>query len=125
MIDGLMKTNGRIASWIQFFDHTEGHRISGLGTGGISRYILQSGHVFGGEPHNDYLRIFADQGTLGFILFLSIGAGLVFKMRHKYILGIILAFGVCLITDNILVYPTCGYGPLLLLGLAGMDKESL
>lgn len=121
-IEDSLQTNGRMLVNKSMWEYSRGHRLLGLGTGAASRHLRQIGHVFGGQPHNDYLRMFIDHGIVGLLLFLTCGFSALYSLRNSYYFALVFAFSACLLTDNLLVYPLCGSGPLLLSCLAPEKK---
>ncbi|MBU1421110.1 O-antigen ligase family protein [Patescibacteria group bacterium] len=77
----------RIELWKDSLKYARQKIILGYGTGTAEELILQKrGHQFGSTAsHNDYIKIFLENGLLGLILYLSIIISLLFQLFKNYI----------------------------------------
>lgn len=121
-INQIVQTNGRL-DVVKTIWQASQSSIFGLGTGGTPRYVDQHHLFFAKQPHNDYLRILGDQGLVGLIVFLVIGGMLLYGLRSSLAFANVLALGFCFLTDNLMVLPAYGLGPLLLMGLLAKTTE--
>ena len=111
-----MNNDGRHSLTSILLRKSSSHGCWGGGTGASVRY-LRSIHFSILEPHNDYLRIYFDFGWPGLLYFLVLGGALAFRLRNSSCLVLVVGLAVLMLTDNMLVYPSFGYGPMLLAGL--------
>lgn len=90
----------------------------GLGTGGAGRYLRDTKFP-ALEAHNEYLRFALDHGIMGLIVLLAIIVCLTRQLYGQKILIVLFCLGVLMLTDNILLYPGFGYGPLFIVMFLG------
>lgn len=114
--DSIVVTNGRGSVLKLLFPRVLDYPIFGHGAGSATRH-LQEIRFYITTPLNDYLRIIYELGAVGMIGFLGmIGFGFK-KCRKTFVPAVLVAFLTVMISDNMLVYPVFGYGPLMLLAL--------
>ena len=76
----------RINIWKDGFKYAQENIIAGHGLGTAKEIILNKrGERFGSaDPHNDYLKIFIENGILGVISYIAIIVSLIFTLMKKY-----------------------------------------
>ena len=115
---GGLDLSGRGWMWLQVGQHALERPLLGHGTGSATTYIRTLPRSPVEHPHNDYLRVFHDQGVVGLLAILLFGGGaaLYFWRLHReattplakqLALASYLAtaaYGMIAFTDNPLVY---------------------
>jgi hypothetical protein len=111
-----LNTEGRAAVWRHLAEGWQLHPWVGSGLGAAQEITLRQSTTIIAQPHNDYLRLLVDQGTIGAVLFVL--ALLVMGYRslrlavrdvdhrfmHAAALSAIVGLMGCMFTDNPLVY---------------------
>jgi hypothetical protein len=119
--DGLVSSNGRVALFNYLMLKSEGSRIFGKGTGFAPRELEEfkkmDENMMLSEPQSDYLRFFVDHGCVGLILLLAMFASVLFSSIELHGRLAVLGLMVAMLTENMFVFPSTGYGPLLVSGL--------
>lgn len=123
--DNFIQTNGRTNLLKHIVTEIEHNPLLGLGTGGTAHYVkgLSSIGVQGGQPHSDFLRIYGDHGVLGLLIFSIVSLILFFQLWGSLACGVLLAIGVSMATDNLMVFPIWGYGPMFLATLLAVKQD--
>lgn len=106
-------SNGRVGIMLFLLENMEGHWLVGVGTGGAGR-ILRAENYLTLEAHNEYLRFFVDHGLLGLLYLLIMGAMVMLRTFKEPTLAVLCGVAILMMTDNYLIYPSFGYGPLFL-----------
>jgi hypothetical protein len=106
-------SNGRIGVLFFLIPALENHWFFGLGTGGAGRELREWNYLTL-EAHNEYLRFFIDHGFIGLFLLIMVFGVLAKRFfNHPYML-VFCGAAILMITDNYLIYPCFGYGPMFL-----------
>jgi len=120
----LISSNGRIEIAVFLLEKIKGNYIFGLGPGATSRLIRIDRSLL---PHqttqaqNEYVRILVDSGLVGLGWFLFILLAFIITYRKDVLLGIFLSFCFCILTENFLLFPSFGYGPLFIVAALFSD----
>ncbi|MBW3552582.1 MAG: O-antigen ligase family protein [Gemmatimonadetes bacterium] len=117
---GSVNLSGRGWIWLQVGRHALERPFFGHGTGSSTVYLEALPRSPASHPHNEYLRVFHDQGALGLLAILVFGAAALLhfgRLHHRvadrrtkrlalasYLAT--LAYGAMAVTDNPLVYAT-------------------
>lgn len=115
--------NTSIGYRIQFHRYAQSlfiqYPIAGIGTGGFKHQfttdnLIPSWGTFLSEPHSQYWMILAEQGLIGFLLWIIFLGSLFFtafrvKETKPVLLGILVPFCVIAMSDTIFCYSTMGY----------------
>ncbi|HUG40854.1 MAG TPA: O-antigen ligase family protein [Longimicrobiales bacterium] len=117
---GSVNLTGRGWIWVQVWRRAVRSPVIGHGTGSSTVYLAGLPRSPAAHPHNDYLRVFHDQGAIGLLAILAFGGAalLHFGGMHRraedrptkrlalasYLAT--LAYGAMAVTDNPLIYAT-------------------
>ncbi len=112
-LDEVVLTNGRIHLVILLLNQMGHHKLFGLGAGGGDRFLLKIDYPIK-TIHNDFLRIYVDYGCIGLLLFLFIYGSIIRRLFFTPESVLLIGIGILMLTDNVLIYPTFAYGPMLL-----------
>lgn len=96
--------------------------VFGGGTGFGVRFVRSMVPRIVNEPQSEYLRYWMDFGWVGLLALVSVMALALWKAGPTLARVLVLLLAVYMMTENILVYPAFGYGPILLLAFAERRK---
>jgi|688.fasta_scaffold01296_3 O-antigen ligase len=79
----------RLNMWRDAYNKALESPIIGFGTGSSETIIEQTRGTYRGsvEVHNDYIKIFLEQGIIGLIIYLAIIINILFTLYYRYIKG--------------------------------------
>jgi len=120
----IISTNNRLKIIGLFLEKTKDNYLLGLGSGSASRILRECSVTSPSGPlspnqtiqtQNEYLRIFAEHGIVGLIMFLAV-VGVFVRRFYKniFIFPLLASAGVASAFENIFLYPAFGYGPLIM-----------
>ncbi|MBN0048821.1 O-antigen ligase family protein [Streptomyces actuosus] len=132
----VVNVSGRDLLWSVVSDHAADSPWVGFGGGSATNFVRQFVRT-SGEPHNDWLRIWHDFGLVGLGLWVICFFGLIARCAllarrnagrnarpHYAALLALLATGVVMITDNILIYYYAMLPLGAVVGLSIADKDA-
>lgn len=79
-----LNTSGRGLVWVRTFLHGAERPVLGHGTGSASDFLDRELAGVLVHPHNDYIRVFHDQGLVGLGLVLAFGAATLLALRRLW-----------------------------------------
>ena len=112
--------SGREYIWAVVLWNMEVSRWFGYGFGDAYKSLLDAGMMGGLQPHNEYIRIYHNQGLIGLFSFTAVVGFLIYKLIKVYFylrklksdrvvvssaLAMWGSFSVLALTDNVVIYP--------------------